>query len=214
MKRKIPKKRKIRDLMNKSITRFPARKSTSSCIYLESPLEKDYCYYLEFDEEVRLYEPQPLGFTYWYDEKEHIYTPDFEVFFSSNSCYYEIKYKADIDKDAGFYVWFEVVKNEARNQGKDLILVTDQWITRQYCYENLCLLYKSASYELDPAYVAMIRNALSTSPSLSIGQFIRQDSRNEDFIMIHRLLWNKRLIADLDSDLLSTNSLVRAGKSL
>lgn len=74
---KKSRKRNIVKLKNKSITKFPAQKSSRSMVVLESPLERDFCYHLEFDQDVVSYEPQPEGYEYVLDGELRFYTPYF-----------------------------------------------------------------------------------------------------------------------------------------
>lgn len=117
-------KRNIVKLKNKNRAKFPAQKSTSSMIVVESPLERDLCNYLEFDHDVVRYEPQPEGYEYVLDGKPRFYTPDFEVFFGETSSYYEVKYRAEIENDVSFESELAAKAKAAQEQGKDLILVT------------------------------------------------------------------------------------------
>jgi hypothetical protein len=204
-----PKKRNIDKLKNKSITKFPAQKSTSSLITLESPLEKDFCYHLEFDNSVMSYEAQPIGYDYALEGKLRFYTPDFEIFFDTSSSYYEIKYRVDIEHDEEFEAEFSAKKDAARKLGKDLILVTDEFIAKQFRYENLCLLYKSANYPVDKHYVGYVRDQLAKGRDTVIGSLLRPETRNQDFCSIHYLIWHKYLLAELDECILSTSSCVQ-----
>ena len=52
---KQPKRRQIKKLMSKSICTFNGRKGIVSPMYFESPLARDYCYFLEFDTSVLKY---------------------------------------------------------------------------------------------------------------------------------------------------------------
>ena len=62
------------------------------------------------------------------DNEAHIYTPDFEVIFVNGlSCYYEIKYQADINRVPNFDLWFSDVKKSAKKNNKELRLVTREF---------------------------------------------------------------------------------------
>lgn len=132
-----------------------------------------------------------------------IYTPDFEVIFVNGlSCYYEIKYQADINRVPNFDLWFSDVRKAAKKNNKELRLVTDVLIRRKFRYENLCLLFKYSKYELDKQYVSYVKLSLCNK-SMLIVDLIRNHFMNADFQQIYRLLWDKVLITDIDSRILS-----------
>ncbi len=208
---KKSRKRNIVKLKDKSITKFPAQKSSSSKIALESPLERDFCYHLEFDQDVVSYEPQPEGYEYVLDGELRFYTPDFEVFFGKPSSYYEVKFRDDIEGDAEFDHEFAAKSKAAQDLGKDLVLVTDEFIARRYRYENLCLLYKSVDLQIDKQFLDHVTGLMSECSQQSIGKLLRESSWQDDFFAVHKLIWTKQLLADLDSEVLSTQSLVSLG---
>ena len=203
---KAPKKRNLNNLLSKSITKFPSIKSDISPTLTESPLESDFCYYLEFDNEVIKYEAQPTAIAYWYGGKRHWYTPDFEVFYEESSCYYEIKYQKDVERDDEFEFRFAEQKKSAKELGKDLFLITDEFITKQYMYENLCLLYKFSKVAIDPDFLYFVKVSVKNNQILLISDLIREESRNEDFQQIYKLIWTQFLLADLESEVLSVDT--------
>lgn len=90
-------------------------------------------------------------------------------------------------------------------------MVTDEFIVRRYRYENLCLLYKSAEYQIDKTFLRHVTDLLSECTPQSIGELLRESSFQDDFAAVHKLIWTKQLLADLDSEVLSTRSLVSFG---
>ncbi|WP_019616900.1 TnsA endonuclease N-terminal domain-containing protein [Psychromonas ossibalaenae] len=210
MNRKIsPQKRNLNNLLSKSITKFPSIKSDTAPVITESPLEADFCYYLEFDKEVIKYEAQPLGFSYWLNKAKHTYTPDFEVFYVTSSCYYEIKFEKDILRDKEFKSRFEIQKKAAQELGKDLFLITDSFILKRYKYENLCLLYKFSKIVLEPEFLLFIKSYLTNNRELTILELVRQESRNSDFQQIYKLIWDQTLLAEMESEIISINTVIK-----
>jgi hypothetical protein len=59
--------------------RYPSIKTQSSHQF-ESSLERDFLTLLEFDEDVRSYEVQPVTIFYWHTNKQARYTPDIAVY--------------------------------------------------------------------------------------------------------------------------------------
>lgn len=73
--------RKLKASSSKSICRFASTKSSpQKNVLTEVILEMNYCYHLEFNDEVVYYKPQPLTIEF-VDKNGQIrkYTPDFEV---------------------------------------------------------------------------------------------------------------------------------------
>lgn len=208
MCKRTPTKRNLNNLLSKSITKFPSTKSDDSPTITESPLEADFCYHLEFDKEVLQYEAQPLCFEYWYDGAIHYYTADFEVFYEGYSCYYEIKFENDILRDKDFFLKLEAQKNAAIELGKDLLLVTDEFILKPNRYENLCLLYKHSKADIHADYLLLVAQRLKHE-RLMISELLRVDTYSADFQQLYKHIWDQTLITDLETGILSVHSLIR-----
>jgi len=179
----------------------------------ESPLEADFCYYLEFDKEVIKYEAQPLAYEYWYSGEGHFYTPDFEVLYNGFSCYYEIKFERDILRDKEFHSRFEAQKKAAVEQGKGLLLITDEYILKPNNYENLCLLYKFSKVDIDTDYLLSVIDVLKDKGELMISGMLRTEFRELDFQQIYKLIWDRVLVVDLESEILSVDSTIKLSDS-
>lgn len=209
---KQPKRRQIKKLMSKSICTFNGRKGIVSPMYFESPLARDYCYFLEFDTSVLKYESEPLGFIYFnpITQKECQYTPDFKVWFTDGSCcYYEIKYQRDVNRNSDFENVFLLEKKEAQAQGSDLLLITDEFISKRYFFENLVLLYRYISIELNPTYVNSVIKYLQENQKVRLGDLI--DTTLESCLSIQQLyalIWSQQITAALHDELLSLNTFV------
>ncbi len=85
--------RKLKKSAVKNIVRFPAIKANGGKVILvESILESKFCLHLEFDPTVQAYFPQPQTFKVPDRDGETIYTPDFEVHYTSGARkYVEVK---------------------------------------------------------------------------------------------------------------------------
>lgn len=207
-----PKKRHIRHLMSKSICTFYGRKGVVSPMYFESPLARDYCYFLEFDKSVLQYESEPIGYTYWnpITQKECEYTPDVKVWFTNGCvCYYEIKYKRDVNRNVDFEEIFQLEKNEAQTQGLNLILITDEFIHKRYLFENLVLLYRYINVELQQEYVSSIKHYLQENKKVVLHNLV--DITLDSFLPIqqlYKLIWLQHIVAPLHSELLGLNSMI------
>lgn len=150
-----------------------------------------------------------MCFEYWYDGAIHSYTADFEVFYEGNSCYYEIKYDEDILRDKDFYRKLTAQKKAAIELGKDLLLITDEFILKPNRYENLCLLYKHSKVDIQTAYLLLVAEKLKHEGGLMISDVLRVDTFSEDFQQIYKHIWDQTLITDLETEILSVHSLIR-----
>jgi hypothetical protein len=85
--------RKLKKSAVKNIVRFPAIKANGGkAILVESILESKFCLHLEFDPTVKTYFPQPQTFKVPDEGGNTIYTPDFEVHYTSGARnYVEVK---------------------------------------------------------------------------------------------------------------------------
>ena len=129
----LPKRRDLKKLKRKTICRFPSTKGDKSVVLTEGVLEKDFCYYLEFDEDVVEYQSQPLGYYYYMDDGKRGYTPDFKVLVKTLEgiieIYYEIKERKYLEDD--FDAEFEAKQWPLKNVGKELILIDDEFIRQK-----------------------------------------------------------------------------------
>ena len=86
--------------------RYPSIKTQSSHQF-ESSLERDFLTLLEFDENVRTYEVQPVTIFYWHINKQARYTPDIAVHYreclNKKPILCEIKYKAELLIKSAYY---------------------------------------------------------------------------------------------------------------
>jgi len=75
------------------------------------------------------------------------------------------------------------------------------------------LLYKSAEYQIDKTFLRHVTDLLSECTPQFIGELLRESSFQDDFAAVHKLIWTKQLLADFDSEVLSTRSIVSFGGS-
>lgn len=137
--------RKIKSSAVKNICKFPSTKSFSKplsrgyqMVVVESILEKDYCFHLEADPNVKAYFPQPKTFAV----KSRFlgnrnYTPDFEVHFRcGRKAFVEVK-KSFESLDAAYLQKLELVSTEMHQYGYEFLWVDEVYIRQQPLLENL-----------------------------------------------------------------------------
>ncbi len=124
---------------------------TSSMHMCESTLETDYCYHLEFDNNVESYEAQPLRIQYKNQKgRKDYYTPDFKVKYTNNGIkklgseflLAEIKYLDELKENAKvFENRFEAARRFCRDNGGTFEVFTEEFI-RDIRLTNYKFLYR------------------------------------------------------------------------
>lgn len=195
----ISKRRDLNKLKKKTICKFPSIKGDVPVVLTEGTLEKDFCYYLEFDDNVIEYQCQPLGYYYYMEDGRHSYTPDFKVQVKTDSgiaiVYYEIKERKYLADD--FSVEFEAKQWPPQNVGIELILVDDLFIRQQPRLSNLKRVYAAKRREQpEHSLIIKVKEAFHHFESMSA-----QDLINEADLSIgeiYQLIFFKVLEADFD----------------
>lgn len=207
---KTHKRRKIKNLMSKSINVFPARKSLDKITYTESPLEADLCYHLEYDSKIVAYQAQPLSFSYFFEDKVHEYSPDFEVFYQDGtSSYVEVKYIADIERIDNFTDWELALRDSAIRQGKGFLVLKEDFIRYQPLYENLQTLYSASNVNLDKNFLIHLISKFKNSEKLLISDLLTSTVDDNQFEQIYRLIFEKKLVSPIKTEILSKFSTIK-----
>jgi len=136
--------RKIKRSAVKTICKFPSTKSGINnskkrfeMILVESLLEKDFCFHLEFDKNVLRYFPQQKTFSFSHELLiNHKYTPDFEVHYTGErKAYVEVK-KDFADLDDIYLLKLDMAAIEMRACGYDFYRVDESYIKTQPFLDN------------------------------------------------------------------------------
>ncbi|MFW0755912.1 Tn7 transposase TnsA N-terminal domain-containing protein [Pseudomonas sp. H11T01] len=91
-----PARKSIRRRRQNFISVFPSLKNGHS-MECDAVLESAYCIWLEYDAQVVKYYTQPHTFTWFDDDQQYVYTPDFLVVLTHGDSYFtEVKY--DLNK--------------------------------------------------------------------------------------------------------------------
>ena len=136
--------RKIQKSAVKNIVRFPSIKANDGkTILVESILESKYCLHLEFDAEVETYFPQPRKFEVPDNDGGcSIYTPDFEVIYTSGiRKYVEIK-PSEYAQTEHYQSLFSRFNNFLNNTNTDFLIVSEIEIYQQPLLSNYEKLYQ------------------------------------------------------------------------
>ena len=83
--------RTIKPSSVKNITRFPSIKTQDpEGTLVESILESEYCYHIEFNKKIKNYFAQPETFFFDINGKQKKYTPDFLTYDKTGQSYSQI----------------------------------------------------------------------------------------------------------------------------
>ena len=108
---------------------------------VESALEFDACFHLEYSHDITSYEAQPEGFIYEFNERPCPYTPDFRVVDECGNAYFiEVK-PSDRVAEPDFLQRFPIKQQKAIELRSPLKLVTERQIRVDPILGNLKLLH-------------------------------------------------------------------------
>jgi len=168
----------------------------------DSILEREYFYYLEFDDEVISYEEQPFKMYYQMNGSRTRYTPDILVTYKDGSQkLYEVKYQNDIDTDEELQHKLSILKDEVPAQKQmPFETLTDLMLDDVYM-KNCTFLYKYAFLQKNDELTTKVSNAINNQNAptsiKSLLNFITTE-QNEQLKLIpylwHEVFKNSSLI--------------------
>ena len=198
-----------RDLKSRkgiTVCSFPATKPNRKTILTESLLERDFCYHLEWDDDVVAYESQPEPIRYFYRGTYHIYTADFLVdFVDESQKLYEVKDTRFLDDEIEEEL--NVIGEYANASGFQFEVVTEKRIRARPYFTNLKHLCDArASTPLPQDLENEIINLVSSNGCMSISEILAQIDVN--LIDIYRLIALHKLNFEINSVVLGLTSKV------
>lgn len=180
----------------KHIVHFPSLKN-GKVVVCESELEADYCVWLEYEESVVEYAPQPGTFSFTVKGALTWYTPDFQVTYDTGEIKY-IEVKPDhIFEDAGYLQKIEEFKRIAKKEGYRFVLVTERDIRVQPKLRNLQNLYNRLHLVTD-SEVAYTLDSLKSSPTGITLRALLSSPFPPSMKSIARCVFTRLISADLD----------------
>ena len=208
--KKLTERRDVSKLMSKSVNVFFGHKSEDGITNLESPLEADFCYHLEYDQSVKSYQAQPLPISYFYDGKSRIYTPDFKVTLTDGSIiYYEIKFEEDIERIKDFELKNEEIIKVVNSLDAEFEVITEEFIRKSPVYENLINLWSSINLEIDSSFLIKVIETLKQKQQATIRSLIFSDESLNEFGQIQKLIFEHKLLAPIDKEVICLSSVVQ-----
>jgi len=149
--------RKIGHSRVKNIFKFASSKM-GTVYTVESALEFDTCFHLEYSPTIKSFEAQPFGFKYNFGEKSLPYTPDFRIENNqSQEQFIEVKPLAKTYCE-DFRARFIQRKIAAEKQGVGLILVTEEQIRVNPILNNFKLLHRYTGFQsITPMQLTLLK---------------------------------------------------------
>lgn len=166
----------VRKITNKGgkkvIGKFPSLKMRR-LICWESQIERDYIYLLEFDPAVISYAEQPLRISYYLDDKERHYTPDFLVKRSDKNLIVEVKQEVEAQKEENQQL-FRIASAICARDNYEFVLVTDTMIRVQPRLDNIKLLTRYQRVPIhDPQYQIICYELFSKCSEVCFGEVMQ-----------------------------------------
>ena len=130
----------------KNLFKFVSAKM-NTVFTVESSLEFDTCFHLEYSPAVIAFEAQPEGFYYAFEGRDCPYTPDFRVVDQQgNASFIEVK-PSDKVADPDFLQRFPIKQQKAFELSSPLKLVTERQIRIDPILGNLKLLHRYSGFQ-------------------------------------------------------------------
>ncbi|MCQ1059572.1 Tn7 transposase TnsA N-terminal domain-containing protein [Photobacterium sp. ZSDE20] len=113
---------------------------------VESYLEFDTCFHLEYSASISSFIAQPEGFTYRFEGREHSYTPDFYIVENKERKWMEVK-PFRKTQNPEFLEMFRAKQAKAQQIGIPLLLVTEKQIRVNPVLNNLKILHRYSGFQ-------------------------------------------------------------------
>lgn len=190
---------------NRVVGSFPSFK-LGRMVKWDSQIERDFLYYLEFDDDVVEYFEQPIIFKYTLNHKYEDYYPDYEIRRKSTERlkYVEIKPESELRKDE-IRIKYSAISSAMTEAGHDFELITDAFLRIQPRYSNLLLLNKYYRDKADPVLVGKVKKDVNKyySSSLTFGQLASFEylSKYSCYVLLANMVFSFDLDTKIDDNI-------------
>ncbi|NAW86554.1 TnsA endonuclease N-terminal domain-containing protein [Photobacterium halotolerans] len=164
---------------------------------VDSLLEFDACFHLEYSPNIESFETQPVGFVYQCLNRDCPYTPDFKIVEKGITKYIEVKPWKE-SKESDFQLRFPAKQQKAAELGIPLILITEKQIRVNPVLNNLKLLHRYSGFQSLNLLHTRLLSLVSKIGRVSIHDAGRQ-------LMIENTLILKTALSLVSSGMLSVN---------
>lgn len=210
--------RKVRNIGSNIIGSFPSLKMKCQQIAFESTIERDFLFFLEYDQTVICYHEQPFTIELTSASgKLSTYTPDFQVIRANKKEIVECKPEALL-KAPHTQHQMELGQQWAKENGHTFTLMTDLALRSGHRLANLKLLWRYSRSPVSPSLEANCVDHLKSHSSgvtcaeLANSGMLASPSSNLIPVLYH-LRWKGILLTDLTQPL-NDGSLLRLPHSV
>lgn len=173
-------------------------------IWCESPIERDYAFYLDSDPCVLSFYSQPMRIYYFLDGKEHHYTPDFLVCRIDKKQIIEIKPEAKVFSDDNPRL-FRIISSICRREGYEFLVVTDLMIRVQPKFDNIKLLHRYGRTLIHPQHQIICQEFFSNKQEATfteVEQFLKSKgaTKQDLYALLYRGILTTNLMDPIGSD--------------
>jgi hypothetical protein len=161
--------RKVSNWGGNIIGMFPSFKMADRHVYYESTIERDLCFFLEFDPCVASYTEQPFCIQHIAsDGTTHSYTPDFQVVYTNGTrSLVECKPAARLD-DPHTQQQIIIGQTWASANKYTFVLVTDADLRQGHTLANITLLWRYRQFTVAPDLITRTGDYLTHHPGATI----------------------------------------------
>jgi hypothetical protein len=176
---------------------------------VESSLEFATCYHFEYSPDVKSFEPQPLGYNYYFNGRTCKYTPDFKIVFvdSRLPVFIEVKPFSKTFKE-DFRLRFEQKQIVAEQMNVPLVLMTEKEICIEPLLENLKILHRYASHDELSQSQQLLLGMVGKAGTVRIAQAqtLVDLPKELAFVEVMGLLSKQQLKCDIEQKLIDSNT--------
>jgi len=201
-------RRQLKHSRVKNLFKFVSAKM-NQVMTVESYLEFDTCFHLEYSSSITSFIAQPEGFIYRLDDRDLPYTPDFQIVENDAVKWIEVKPFAKT-QHSDFLKRFKVKQEKAIELGIPLILVTEKQIWVNPVLNNLKILHRYSGFQSFTTLHFRLLSLVKKVGKISVSDAAKQLGIEQNLMVkfAFSLVSSGMLSADLVNDELGFHSIV------
>lgn len=190
---------------------YPSIKSGRMVNYL-SLIERDICYWIDFDPATLAFESQPLQIKYAYAGKSRIYTPDYRVSYQDRPPEIVEGKPAKKISDPDNQMKFAAAREWCAANQHTFRVITDEDLRTGHRLRNIKFLTQYAWYQVQPAQkyrvMAALQRAASDVSVIELADWLDSTKRNEWAMVVFHMAYFHEVQIAVDEVSISVHSIV------
>ncbi|MDA8082809.1 MAG: TnsA endonuclease N-terminal domain-containing protein [Nitrospiraceae bacterium] len=179
-------------------------------VHCESPKERDYCIFLEFDSRVRRYQEQPLAIPYVLNGEDHEYFVDFMVeLIGGRKQLIEVKSASEVDFEENLCK-FAAARAYAEDNDMEFSVVTEKDLHKGFALENMHHIYRHGAIRLDTEMILSIMETISPFDQTMVETIITAlapiSKCHDPRSILLWLIWKGKIAVDVTQKIESTTA--------